>query len=81
MSIAESMQIFPNAFMNGVAWFLLLSVVLYFTRAPAHRAIVTLCRVFNEAMQLASASILGAEGRLAARNREVSTIGMRALSI
>jgi len=71
MPMFESMQMFPDSFLKGVVWFLLLSVALYFTRAPAHRAIVTLCRVLNEAMQLASNSILGAEGRLAARNREV----------
>jgi len=71
MQFGESMQMFPDAFLRGAVWFLFLSVVLYFTRAPAHRAIVTLCKVLNEAMQLASASILGAEHRLAARNREV----------
>jgi hypothetical protein len=71
MSLAESLPMFPNTFLTGVVWFLLLSVVLYFTRAPAHRAISTLCQVLNEAMQLASDAMLGAESRLAARNRDV----------
>lgn len=71
MPLAESLSMFPDAFLTGIVWFLILSVVLYFTRAPAHRAIVTLCRVLNEGMQLASHSILGAESRLAVRNREV----------
>ena len=80
MSLAESLPMFPNTFLTGVVWFLLLSVVLYFTRAPAQRAIATLCRVLNEAMQLASDSILGAESRLAARNRDVLLATGRAAS-
>lgn len=71
MSLTESLPMFSNALLTGAVWFLLLSVVLYFTREPAHRAITTLCRVLNEAMQLASGSILGAEKRLVARNRDV----------
>ncbi|MBT5051256.1 MAG: hypothetical protein HOM58_22360 [Rhodospirillaceae bacterium] len=71
MSLADSLPMFSDTLLTGLVWFLLLSVVLYLTRAPAHRAIVTLCRVLNEAMQLASGSILGAEKRLAERNRDV----------
>lgn len=71
MSLTDSLPMFSNTFLTGVLWFVLLSVVLYFTRVPAHRAIVTLCRVLGEAMQLASASVLGAEKRLADRNRDV----------
>lgn len=71
MSLADSLPMFSDTLLPGLVWFLLLSVVLYLTRTPAHRAIVTLCRVLNEAMQLASGSILGAEKRLAERNRDV----------
>ena len=71
MSLTDSLPMFSNTLLTGLAWFLFLSVVLYFTRVPAHRAIVTLCRVLDEAMRLASGSILGAEKRLAERNRDV----------
>ena len=39
MSLTESLPMFSNTLLTGLVWFLLLSVVLYFTRAPAHRAI------------------------------------------
>ncbi len=71
MSLAESLTMFPSPFLTAIFWFLLVSVVLYFTRAPAHRAMATLFQVLSEAMQLAAASIHGAENRLAARNRDV----------
>lgn len=71
MPLADLLPVFPSAFLTGIVWFVLLSAVLYFTRAPAHRAIGTLCRVLDEAMRLAADAIRGAESRLAARNREV----------
>ncbi|MDA0653229.1 MAG: hypothetical protein O3C49_08135 [Proteobacteria bacterium] len=72
MSLTETlMQVFPNSLVTGIAWVLLLSLVLYFTRGPAQRSISTLCRLLAEAMQMASDSILGTEARLTARNRDV----------
>ena len=71
-SLVETLSpMFPNSALTGIVWFLLLSLMLYFGRGPAQRSIATLFRVFKEAMQLASDSILGTEARLAARNRDV----------
>ena len=72
MSLTETlMQMFPNTVVKGVIWFLLLTLMLYFGRGPAQRAITTLCRLLSDSMKLASDSILGAESRLTARNRDV----------
>lgn len=46
-------------------------LVLYFARRPAHRAIKGLFRVLRNAMRTASFSVLRAEKRLVARNKEV----------
>jgi hypothetical protein len=45
--------------------------VLYFARRPAHSAIRNLFRVLRNAMRLASVSVLRAETKLIARNKEV----------
>jgi hypothetical protein len=72
MSLTDTlMQVFPNTVVTGIVWVLLLSLVLYFTRGPAQRAIASLFQLFAEAMQMASDSILGTEARLTARNRVV----------
>jgi hypothetical protein len=46
-------------------------LLLYFARSPAHRAIKNFFRVLRNAMRLASISVIGAEKRLVARNKEV----------
>ena len=46
-------------------------VLLYVSRQPAHRAIISLSRVVHNAMRLSANSILIVEKRLATRNREV----------
>ena len=72
MSLTETlMSVFPNTVVTGIVWLLLLSLVLYFTRGPAQRSIATICRLFAEAMQMASDSILGTEARVSACNRVV----------
>jgi len=46
-------------------------VVLYISRRPAHRAIISLTRVVHNAMRLSAKSVMIVESRLANRNREV----------
>ncbi len=48
-----------------------LSVVLYFAREPAHKAILTFTRLLYRGMRLAAAALTKAEGALRQRNREV----------
>jgi hypothetical protein len=46
-------------------------LALYLTRAPAHSAIQSLCRVLHAALRMASIAVFRAEERLSERNREV----------
>jgi len=71
------MQFF-NAFSGGagslLTWItviLLAVIALYLTRAPAHSAIQSMCRVLHAALRMGSVAVFGAETRLAERNREV----------
>lgn len=52
-------------------WAIAISVALYFTRTPAHRAIKSLSRVLHGSMKIAAKSMMQAEKQLQARNREV----------
>ena len=52
-------------------WFIALAVAMYFARVPAQRAIMSLARALHHALRLAARSLLLAEERLRARNREV----------
>ena len=57
-----------------LTWILLiagLSVVLYFAREPAHRAILTFTRLLYRGLRLGAAALTHAEQGLRARNREV----------
>ena len=56
---------------SWLAWFLLLALAMYFARIPAHRAILSLTGTIRRSLRLAARSILLAEPRLSARNREV----------
>ena len=52
-------------------WFLVLALAMYFARLPAHRTILSLARALHRAFRLTARSILLAEDKLKARNREV----------
>jgi hypothetical protein len=54
-----------------VLWFIALAVAMYFARSPAQRAILSLAHALHYALRLAARSLLLAEERLRARNREV----------
>ena len=60
-----------NPVLMGVVSFLLLTLALYFSRAPAHRAILSLSRAFYHGLRLAANSLMSAQQRLDLRNREV----------
>jgi len=70
--MAESLQIIPGQpVLSGLLLFLLLVVVLYFARHPAHHLILSLARALNNGLRVASRAVLQTEKRLIARNREV----------
>ena len=71
MSFPELFMIVPNPILSGVIWFVLLVVVLYFARTPAHFAIRSFGRVIHNAMRLSARAVMRAEARLNQRNREV----------
>lgn len=52
-------------------WLLIIVVVLYFARTPAHKAIRSVSRLLRNALHIFSRSVLIAEGSLKSRNREV----------
>jgi len=66
-----SLLIVPNPVLSGIIWFVLLVLVLYFARSPAHYAIRSFCRVIHNAMRLSARAVMRAEVRLNERNREV----------
>ena len=71
MPFSELFAITPTSALAGLAWFLLLTTALYFTREPAHRVIASLARVLRRGLRLMARAVLHAEDRLRARNREV----------
>ncbi len=71
MSFADALTIAPGSGLSWIGWFLALTIVLYFTREPAHRAILSLTRALHQALRLAATSVMRAEERLGLRNREV----------
>ena len=71
MSFADIYLIVPNPVISGLIWFFLLSTLLYFARLPAQKYILAFSRVIHYALRLAANSVMSAEQRLQARNREV----------
>ncbi len=71
MALSDMFMVVPNAAASVAIWFVVLAVVLYFARQPAHSSIRSFVRILHNALRLASNSILGAEQKLQARNREV----------
>ena len=65
------LSVSDNPAIAGAVWFLILLVVMYFARTPAHLAIISFCRVIHNAMRLSARAIMRAESRLNDRNREV----------
>ena len=70
MSFTDLM-IVPNPVVSWIIWFVLLVLVLYFARSPAHLAIRSFGRVIHNAMRLSARAVMRAETRLNQRNREV----------
>jgi hypothetical protein len=61
-------------------WIVVLVVLLYLARTPAHKAIYSLSRVIRNAFRLMSKSVLLAEEKLVQRNKEVLlTAGMESV--
>ena len=71
MSFADAFTITPASALMALAWVLLFTTALSFTREPAHRTILLLSRVMHRAMRLAASAVWRVEERLRARNREV----------
>ena len=61
------------ALMSPETWLVLavLVVLAYLARSPAHRAILSLTRVFHNGFRIAAQSLARGQRRLEARNREV----------
>lgn len=72
MPLSEFLNVVPgHPVVSTVIWFLVLIVMMYLARFPAHRTIKSLCRVIHNGMRLASISIIFAQKRLVNRNKEV----------
>ena len=71
MPIADMLDITPSAVLWGIVWFIVLTIVLYFTRVPAHRAILSFAQIFRKGFRVSSSSMMQAHRKLEARNREV----------
>lgn len=69
--MSELLSITPSPFLSVLVWFLLLTILLYIARMPAHRVLVSLSRSLHNALRLSARSVAQAEQRLAQRNREV----------
>ena len=72
MAFPDSLLIIPGApVLSVMALLVLLSLLLYFARFPAHRSILALSRVLHNGLRLSAHSVMLAEKRLNQRNREV----------
>ena len=69
MSFLDSLGLHPAVSIFLIA--IVAMIVLYISRKPAHRAIISLTRVVHNAMRLSAKSVMSVESRLANRNREV----------
>lgn len=69
MSFLDSLGLHPAISISIIV--ILGILVLYISRRPAHRAIISLTRVVHNAMRLSAKSVMSIESRLANRNREV----------
>jgi hypothetical protein len=72
MSLTELPQIWPGQpGLSLLIWLVIIIVVLYFARNPAHRSIRAASRLMRNALHIFSRSVLIAEERMKHRNREV----------
>ncbi|MFN2169044.1 MAG: hypothetical protein ACK2U9_22660, partial [Anaerolineae bacterium] len=72
MVASDFFMIIPgSAFWSGILWVLLGLAVLFFARAPAHQAILSLGRLVSGVFRMASRSAGRTALRVAARNREI----------
>jgi len=71
MSFDKAFMLVPNPVLSGVIWFVILSVVLYLARVPAHQTILMLTGALHRGFRMGARSILRAEHNFSLRNREV----------
>lgn len=72
MTFPKYLMIIPGSIEWSIlALILIVIVLLYFARLPAHRAIKAVCYTFRHGMRLAAKSLLQAEKWLVHRNKEV----------
>jgi hypothetical protein len=80
MSLAEVLNILPGSpVTSGVIALVVVVVLLYLARGPAHKAIYSLTRGIQEAFRLMADSVMHAVDRIEKRNKEVLlTLGAEA---
>ena len=71
MTFNDIFMLTPNPVLSALAWFVILTIVLYTARTHAHKAIRSVSRVLHNAMRLTAHSIMRGEKRLIERNKEV----------
>jgi len=71
MTLTNLLAITANPFLSAAIWALVILFILYLARGPVHRALGALGNIVYRAMRLLAASALGAEKKLAQRNRRV----------
>ena len=71
MSFMDIYMIVPSAFMSGMIWFVLLAVLLYIAREPAHQAITSFSRVVHNGVRMSARAVARSEQRLVQRNKDV----------
>ena len=69
MTFSESFMIGDSAVISVLVWGVMLVTVLYLSRAPARRLILSLARLGHQALRLGAAATFQAGRRLEARNR------------
>ncbi len=71
MSLSEIYFIVPNPVIAGLIWFVGISIILFLARVPAQKYLLALAEVMHNAMRLTARTVMSAEKKLQARNREV----------
>ncbi|NOX92797.1 MAG: hypothetical protein GXP18_10225 [Gammaproteobacteria bacterium] len=71
MSFMDIYLIVPGAFASGMIWFVLLAVLLYIARDPAHQAITSLSRTIHNSMRLSASAVARSERWMLQRNKDV----------
>lgn len=72
MQLPDFMMIFSSSLgLSLFLWLVVITVLLYMARRPAHEAILSVSKILFHALRLLSSSILMAEKKLKQRNREV----------